>query len=349
MAQEEYKGLYGLGIRHSRGMLWAHRGNILHMEAPTKGLDLDFYLLTRMSDKAWPSHFGYPKFGVSLSYLNFGKPELTGKAIGILPFIEFRIFHIGKVNFNMRLGTGIGYLTKKWDLKTNNLNKAIGSHFNGNMRAHGTMTFPLPRNLELNLGAGITHYSNGNITLPNLGVNSIEAFAALHWNFKPILKAKLPPRDTSTVLKRHHFEFTPFYATKQANLVFGKRVHVIGTALRYYYRVSTRSQWGGGLEYTFDPGYVYRDNPNDVVEKPNFRNSSEFSVVIGHELLLGKFGFITDIGTYFYTPSELKGPIYQRLGFKYHFADNWIARASIKAHFSRADFFEWGISYTISR
>ncbi len=349
-AQTTYKGDFGFGFKHNRGMYWAHRPILLVMEAPTQAYEAEAYLLTYGSSKYWTRYYGNPKIGITLSYLDLGIPELSGYAIGLLPFIEFPVFRLGKIECNLKMATGFGYLNKKWDLQTNNLNKAIGSHINGNMRAHGVMNIPLPKDLELALGAGITHYSNGNFKMPNLGVNSIELFMGLNWN----KKSKTPPSQPKTrglfdSLKHHHFEFTPFAGSKVNGLIYPKRMLVWGGGLRYFYRVSGRSQWGAGLDYSYDPEHVYRDNPEARTEEPNMVNSSELAVVAGHELLFGRFGFVSDVGVYAYRPSRLKDFLYQRLGFKYRIHPNWILRGTIKAHFSRADYFEWGISYTISR
>lgn len=349
-AQKNYKGDYGFGLKHNRGMYWAHRPIMLLMEAPTQAYEAEAYLLTYKSSKYWARYYANPKIGLALSYLDLGKPEISGYAIGILPFIEFPIFQLGKVECNLKMATGLGYLSKKWDLRTNNLNKAIGSHVNGNMRVHGVMNIPLPRNLELALGAGITHYSNGNFRMPNLGVNSLELFMGINWNKKSkIIPDQAKPRGLYDSLKHHHFEFAPMLASKMNGLIYPKRILVWGAGLRYYYRVSGRSQWGTGIDYNFDSEHVYRDNPDARTQDPNLSNSSELATVLGHELLLGKFGFVSDIGVYVYRPSRLKEFMYQRLGFKYRIHPNWIVRGTIKAHFSRADYFEWGVSYSISR
>jgi len=340
---------FGIGLKHYRGVMWAHRSSILHLEAPTTGFDIDLYKMPSKHPKPWKKQYRLPTVGISLTYLDLGLPEVTGKAFGVLPFIEFRAIQKSRFNLNLRVATGIGYLTKKWDLNNNLVNKAIGSHLNGNMRVHLIGHYQFHPQWSLDFGGGITHFSNGNFKLPNLGVNSIEYCIGL--SYGKLTRKPSPPvsHQLNDSSKRHHWEFAVGIASKISNLTYPKRntVQIIG--MRYYRQLWDVSRFGGGVEFAHDPSYVYRDNPRDVNESPSISNASELAIFLSHDLILGRLIFIAEGGTYLYTSYNLKGPLYQKLGFKYQLWKGLQARMIIKAHFARADYFEWGFAYTISR
>ena len=74
---------------------------------------------------------------------------------------------------------------------------------------------------------------------------------------------------------------------------------------------------------------------------------SELGFKLCHETLLGKLTIVTDAAVYFYRPKTFKGLFYQRVGIKYNVAPSWHIFTTLKTHFFRADFIEWGIGYTI--
>jgi hypothetical protein len=100
-----------------------------------------------------------------------GNPSLNGSALAWHINIEANLKQRQHFHSAVRIGSGIGYLSKPYDLNTNKMNKAIGSHFNGNMQLMYKAYFDLTPKSALVLGLGVTHYSNGNFRRPNLGIN----------------------------------------------------------------------------------------------------------------------------------------------------------------------------------
>ena len=66
---------------------------------------------------------------------------------------------------------GLGYFTNPFDLEDNHLNRAIGSNLNVGIRLGFHQTISLNDQMDISFGIGMTHFSNGNTQLPNLGVN----------------------------------------------------------------------------------------------------------------------------------------------------------------------------------
>ena len=339
----------GIGINGYQGVLWAHRTSMAHLAAPTKGFEI-VYTVKTGKGKDWCELYRFPRMGISVSYLDLGKKDLTGYSIGILPHIEFALFERKNIEFSWRLSSGVGYLNKKWDLHTNNTHKAIGSHLNGNMRSHLIVHARLGKRLELNFGAGVTHYSNGNFRLPNLGINTIEylvgisAFREDRNYTKPNAKQYARKHLITRVL-----DFTISAATRETNLVYSKRIYPFAFSANAMWHLGPRSRWGLGADVFYDKAHIFRDNPADL-ELPNTTaNSLEAGVKICHELVISRFSLITEAALYVYKPSDYKTKYYQRVGFKYQISDKIFVKTTLKALLTAADYYEWGLGYRISR
>jgi hypothetical protein len=309
--------------------------------------DFNAYLFTQNSNINWPRQYGYPRVGASIVFLDLGTP-ITGKVFGLLPFVEFKLTESRNQELNVRLSSGLGYVTRKWNLEENLLNKATGSHLNAAMRVHFMYHKKVTENIELTGLLGMTHFSNGNFRMPNLGVNSVEAGIGLNFNpkGKPSTSYPFAP-DSSARTNRTEIQISG--ATKVTGLVYGKRIYVGQVGLRQHFRCRQKSRFSAGFDVFYDRGHFYRDNPDNAQGKPRIKETTELGILLGHSLLMGNLQLITELGTYLYAPEWNKGLFYQRIGFKYEINQNWALRSILKTHFARADYFEWGISYTLLR
>src|SRR5690606_18434654 len=138
---------------------------------------------------------------------------------------------------------------------------------------------------------GITHFSNGNFKMPNLGVNSVEFGVGLGFipNKRPISEQVFRP---DSLAKKERIDVRIASGTKVTGLVYSKRIFVVSLAGRYYPYSRDKYRLGGGLDLFYDPGYLYRDNPANVTEKQSLSNSFEGGGVLGAEILMGDLHFL---------------------------------------------------------
>lgn len=336
----------GFAIYQSHGYLWAHRKTMLPMEAPTRGIDLNMYCLTQQGRYNWTSQYRAPRLGVCFTYLDLGTPDIAGKAFGILPFVEFKLLDKKRHEITARLSSGVGYLTKKWDLETNLKNKAVGSHVNANMRVHFMYHWMITPKIEISAVAGITHFSNANYKMPNLGLNCVEAGLGIGYHLygkASEIKPFIP--DTLANKKRHEIRISG--ATKVTGLVYAKRIFVGELSYRNFFWCRQKLRISAGIDLFHDKGFLYRDNHADSEGKPTLKNSFETALTLGGEFVLGSLHIITEGGAYLYSPKWNKGLVYQRVGFKYEINPTWAVSSTLKTHFARADYIEWGIAHTI--
>ena len=83
----------------------------------------------------WAKQLDYPKTGFSILYADFGNSSKLGRAITVMPFIDFHIFRKYSSKFNFRTGLGASYFNVVYDKNSNVFNKAITIHFTWSFRS----------------------------------------------------------------------------------------------------------------------------------------------------------------------------------------------------------------------
>ncbi len=327
------------------GYVWAHKGSVANLKAHVYGGMLGFKFQTA-NRKQWHRIYNKPAWGVDVLYLYYGNPNIVGSVYGLLPYIEFPFFKKFGANFNLKVNWGLGYVTQPFDVVANTDNSAIGSRLNGSLCVHGIINIPLTSKSELNLVGGLTHFSNGNFKMPNLGINSPE----IKIGYTRYLKIKKVeeelPNDMDTL--RNSYLITGAFASKYTDYIFPKRILVGSLQFKYLRTFSAKSKFGGGLDLFYDEGNFYVENRKGSASKGNTGKAIEVAVKVGHELQFGRLALITDIAAYLYNTNKVKGPVYQRIGLRGQITKQVGLYAALKVHFARADYFEWGVNYRIN-
>ena len=120
--------------------------------------------------------------GVGLAYHDLN-PQL-GHPVSLFLFQGATIKTIAKrLSFDYEWNLGLAYGWKKYDSKEHPDNRVIGSKMTAHINVDLYLRYRLSKAWDLNLGASITHYSNGNTSVPNAGLNiaGIKASAAYYF------------------------------------------------------------------------------------------------------------------------------------------------------------------------
>jgi hypothetical protein len=312
------------------------------------------------------------QYGTTLNYQYLGS-EAAGYAVGL----GFSLFFTPGLSQHTRLtvGMGGGYLSKPYSLE-NPKNIAIGSHINGMMRLGIQRDIWVVkannRRASAQLNVGMTHFSNGNWSQPNLGVNM--PYVSMSYKYKLDLGAKQLKRMQShqNALKQLNSAFEANRNITLSNrtwgLVGGFRVGrrqmeidqeanfttgIVELLVErsYSYEEFTNNKnlrsfsahphWG--LTMFMDRSYQY-NKPNPLPAY-NFINTTELAAIVGNRYVFGRVGVLTDIGVYLYRPSDSKRRYFQALGLSYFVNQHLILTARLKVHLSSADYIEWGMGY----
>jgi Lipid A 3-O-deacylase (PagL) len=285
-----------------------------------------------------------PYAGIALSYFNLGN-SINGNAFTIQNFYDAGIKLHGNTTLRGRFSVGLGYLTKEYNNVTNPMNRSIGSNFNGFMQILTYVQTPISKRTFLNLGIGMSHYSNGNWSMPNLGINLPSM--VLGFKYRENNTKYLHSLRTYTVPNRIQWQFSARMGRRQIGIDNPKNIANYLLEADIIYPHNAFRLWRVGVVSFFDRTYVYEKFqalPNKI--RPD--QITEIAIQCGHEYRIGRFGFVTDLGFYIYRPDKTKRMYYEGVGLKLYVNENLVLINRLKAHLTSADYFEWGLCYNFT-
>jgi hypothetical protein len=294
----------------------------------------------------WQRDYKYPLVGLTYYHADLGNPDVLGNVNAAFVFADFPFTRKKRFTFNGRLAAGLAYLSKKFDQQDNHKNNAIGTHLNALMQVGVNTIWDAGERIKIRLGIELTHYSNGSYAVPNLGLNVPAPSLAIYYSpqsSKTKFKTDTTIREGS---KRHSLDLLFAIGGKEAHPPGITRFAATTVSATFLRNIGNRSRVGMGLDFFHDPAIPYLQLRDSIPAKGIF-NSNRLGIHISHEMVLSRLSFITGMGAYAFTSWEKDGYLYQRIGFKYRFTKNLFANMTLKVHFLRADYLEWGFGYKI--
>ena len=130
--------------------------------------------------------------GIGLAYHEFN-PQLSNP-VSVFLFQGARIFGGKRVSLNYEWNLGLTFGWNPYDSNTNPSNHVIGSKVTAYINADFYANIILTQWLDLNIGASVSHFSNGNTAYPNMGLNTLAAKVGLAYYFnRPSLQTQPTP------------------------------------------------------------------------------------------------------------------------------------------------------------
>lgn len=297
-----------------------------------------------VSKKSWKKFYRYPYTGVGYFHANLQNPVL-GKLHAFYPYLSFPLGkRIGNPIFSFYFAFGFSYLTEKYDLVENPFNIAIGSHMNIFLNLALDMQYPISKNLWLNGKIGMMHVSNGRIVSPNLGINLIGTTAGIKYYFNPpsIPANKASPRDG--FIPGIEYSFFVNGGTKTRFHFDKERYYISSLIINVEKRYSRIARAGAGIDLFYD-GSIKADLLGVGEERVSFNDLLRFGAHGSYDIIMGRTTLSIQLGYYFYTEYVDLTKMYSRFGLRYSLFKNLEANISIKSHYAKADFVEWGLGY----
>lgn len=284
----------------------------------------------------------HPTVGLSVHYFQLGK-DLNGNSIGINASYDAGVPMGKRSSLRARLAVGAGYLTQQFDIYNNAKNRAIGSHINGFMQVMGYVQTPIADQWQLQLGLGLSHYSNGNWSMPNLGINLPGLMFGINRTDarNRFVKFKQPRGE------RVVWEFGTRTGRRQMSIDDPRNIAVYLMEFSGNYPHNEFRGWRGGINVFFDRTYLF-EKFQPLPMNYKMGRVTELALTVGHEYRINRVGFVADMGFYLYRPNDSKRKYYEAIGLKWYVSDHIILMNRLKAHLTSADYFEWGISYVFS-
>ncbi len=334
---------FGAGVTYHYGFISPH--NVLVNEiiqGHTQMVQLDFYKQTN-GERLWEQYYNYPKIGVSTVFINSGNPESLGNIYGVFPFIDFPLNH-WKITWDLKFGAGIGYIQKPFDRKENYKNLVIGSHLNALIYVDTHWDLPITEKFHTSLGVALTHFSNGSLKRPNLGINIFSLNYGVSYNFGSTA-AVIEKSEENREKKLSHLIIANT-GLKEIDPIGGNKYMVYTTSYNLLKTVTNKSSVGVGADFFYntslEPLVVRLQNEN-LGKIANFR----MGVSGIYALDMGKVSLMFQTGFYGYKNYKKDGSVYTRIGTRYRFTDKLFFNLGLKTHFFVADFIEYGIGCQI--
>ena len=329
---------WGLEVKPKLGFLLAHRGVMGHLpQQHAIGGEISYYVHTNGTAK-YHQRYNYPNIGVTLFGSTVGNMELLGTYWGTYGFIEFPFAKSSRMEFTGKMGTGFAYGTKVFDQELNPKNVAMSTHLNA-LICLGLQYRYFFGNTHLIAGVDLTHCSNGSTKVPNLGINLPYLSLGIGHTFNRVEKIQ---REETAAPADWKLTMLGILSVKEVFPTGGKKYPI------YAFSMLGRKIFGpkSGLELSFD--FIYKTSINayrtEVVKSKE--SIAQLGVYAGYILPLDKLHFILGMGMYIRDEYNPDDRLYHRLGMRYYLTDHLMLNFTLKTHWAKADYVEYGIGYT---
>lgn len=124
--------------------------------------------------------------GIGIGYDTFFNPSTIGNPVSLYVFQTSRIASLTeRLSLDYEWNFGVSFGWKKYDQTPNPPNTIVGSKVNACIRFGLLLNWRLGSHLKLKAGIGMAHFSNGNTSYPNAGINTAGGSMGLAWDFDP--------------------------------------------------------------------------------------------------------------------------------------------------------------------
>ena len=321
LAQEvqQWSG-FGIEANPIAGKVIKHEKKFtLPIPALTTGLDINLLSQT-YGKKEWQQRRRYPVIGIGFSYIHYGIDSIYGSCFGMYPNITLPLLSGKNLEWTLRLGDGIGYITKTYHrtAQVDTINVAIGSHINDFAMIMTDLRYHINRHLDMQIGADITHISDGSYRKPNLGINMIGAHIGVRYS--PVTsRSPHIVRQLQPLKNRWLLEMRGTMALVSSYTPGGPRYPVYLATAYASRRWLSKNKLFGGIDYSYHENiYAYLRN-NGLEPGNEARNSYKSAIIAGNEFLLGRLGIVLQAGVYLKQAYIKQDPVYEKIGGNYYF------------------------------
>lgn len=307
--------------------------------------------------RIWHQWQHYPTLGLNFGYYDFGNEEVLGKAFTFFPNITVRLGGNDKLNYNFMFGSGIAYLNRYFNYLTNPQNNSIGSSLNNISSFQFDARLRIKKELSIFGGFGLTHFSNGTSSLPNLGINLIGLNLGVQYIPNPVEKKDyIPSSESAKPNKRFGLSAHGDIAFIERTVPGGPKYPIYIASLAGTYAISKVNHFMIGLNYENNKSdyYFYLNSTGASTEEEAKTLSTQWMAFIADEFYFYPFSFVLEAGNYIDGDKAYPlNKIYTKLSFRYYVVSNINSDTRVylaihlKAHKFNAQYISWGLGITL--
>jgi hypothetical protein len=347
----------GLGIEAnlSAGKVVKHTVNF---RAPVPDLstavEINFMQQT-YGKKAWHQRRHFPRVGVGMTYTNYGIDSIYGQCIGLYPNIEFPLVKGRQLEWTVRMGFGVGYVTRHFERAPvwDTLNNAISTHFNNFTMLSTDLRYHVNNHWAVQMGVNFSHISNAGLRQPNLGINMLGGHLGVRYypvtsrperiirELRPLKNRWLAQARLGLSFNETTFTDGPMYPIYLASVYASKRW-------------KSKNKMFIGMDYSYHKDIEAFLKNNEIEPGQEKQQSWKSAVFVGNEFLFGRVGVMLQVG-YYVKQAVLKlDPYYEKLGCNFYIVQKekgpvkeLFLSILLKTHKTQAELAELGVGIGI--
>ena len=292
------------------------------------------------SDPTIPNYLPGGYQGIGFGILNYGVTDPKGfsqsrRYIGY-PFIAY-IFqggpfkHFGKnlrLTYEWNFGASFGW--KPYSESNKMFNLTVGSRVNAYLNLNMNLVWQLDRNVDIFAGVALSHFSNGNTSFPNPGVNQFGLRIGMDYTFNPneIKRNDIIP-DSVNNKKKLEYNISLWGAPRRRVYRGGEEPVLLpglyasaGISFSPLWRLGNWWKVGGSADIQWDQSsdmkknYIEGTTTNDIkFTTPSFWRQLSLGISAHAELKMPIFALNVGIGYNLLAPRENRGT-YQNITLK---------------------------------
>ncbi|MFV0344833.1 MAG: hypothetical protein ACK5IQ_01060 [Bacteroidales bacterium] len=303
------------------------------------GADLRFGWYTA-GIREWHQDFYKPKAGFGISYFNVGKEvkDWLGTPVAFYGYLAVPLLTQKGFQFEIDASAGFALGVNPYDAQDNPENILFGSSLNAYAGLKADASFSLGKNFDLFVSGGIKSLFNGNMVLPNIGMNALNGSFGLRYY----------PTGYDLNPESHHFIEDNIWSVD----IFagaGKSASGVGDSSRTF--VQTYSL-GFNVQLTnYNKVGIMADFFTNYSSEPDsLRVPYELYSMgagVSHELMIGRLSLLTQLGYSYWQYLKDEPKFYYRVGLRYRVLRNTYLSAALRTYTKQAVNFEFGINQRI--
>jgi hypothetical protein len=335
-----------LGVKAEYGYIYPHTSSIRYLvEDHINGFEVT--LSTDSYGRSiWDKLYRYPQFGAGLLTATLGNKKVFGRGNALFLYIDIPFsLKSRKLSFNYQIGFGLGYLTRKFDIDKNPYNIAISSSLNFYAGFELNARYRINSGNEIKAGLSFSHFSNGKVKTPNLGINSVKLSIGYFYNIMHAQYERRIPASPGKII-RNNLYLIASAGYKTDDQITGIYYMISSIVLDYKYNFSHRYAAGLGADIFYDQSL----GPNKVADKGgSYRKADLYQEAVHGAFYIrySRLNVLLQVGGYLHANYYKYSRMFSRVGMRYQVYRNLFLNLSLKSHYGIADYIEWGICYRL--
>lgn len=283
-----------------------------------------------------------PQIGTAIFYGNTGSRQYMGHMAGLFSYAHLTLLRTPRFKSRFRIGGGLAWVEKPYDLTTNHKGVLIGSYINAYIQFMLLQELRISSKLFLHAGLNFSHLSNGSTMLPNLGLNIPSLAFGIRYG------ADQPPFHHSRLPLEKQWGFSLYTAAglKQFPWIRSERYAVNLLQAEAMKKFAYADGFGAGAAIFYDRSLQV--DPSGIPSLKREGNRLQAGLYLAYEHDFGRLSMPLQLGTYVYN-RDINSALFQQIGLRYHLNRQWRLQFLMKTHSGKADFLHLGAGYRFGR